>query len=363
MAVLKQSTTYSRMFKMISSVDHLSLKTGASPVVNISKAGAAFGAAAGTVTEIANGWYKVALTTADTNTVGDLAFYITGTSADDTDFSDQVSSVILSDIPTTTPLTSAQIATGVWTDTTAGDFTVASSVGKSVINGVSLGTGLTVNALTTNNDKTGYSLAVAPPTSAAIATAVWTDTTAGDFTVASSIGKSVLNGVTLGTGLTINAYTGNTAQTGDAYARLGAPAGASTAADIAAVKTDTGNIVTTTNKFVFTVANKVDSNVLNINGNSTAAQALAQSTQSICWGTCSGGTVTTAVVSTLNNPSSLTDSGQLIGRTIIFLGNSTTSNMDAQASNITASSTGSTPTITFTAMTHAPANGDVFVIL
>jgi hypothetical protein len=304
MAVLKQSTTYSRMFKMISSTDHLSLKTGASPVVNLSKAGAAFGAAAGAVTEIANGWYKVALTTADTNTVGDLAFYITGTSADDTDFSDQVSSVILSDIPTTTPLTAAQIATGVWTDTTA-----------------------------------------------------------GDFTTASSIGKSVLNGVTLGTGLTINSYTGNTPQTGDAYARLGAPAGASTAADIAAVKTDTGNIVTTTNKFAFTVANKVDSNVLNINGNSTAAQALAQSTQSICWGTCSGGTTTTAVVSTLNNPSSLTDSGQLIGRTIIFLGNSTTANVDAQASNITASSTGSTPTITFTAMTHAPANNDVFVVL
>jgi hypothetical protein len=34
------------------------------------------------------------------------------------------------------------------------------------------------------------------------------------------------------------------AQTGDAYARLGAPAGASVSADVAAVKTDTGNLVT-----------------------------------------------------------------------------------------------------------------------
>jgi hypothetical protein len=59
----------------------------------------------------------------------------------------------------TAPPTTAQIATGVWTDTTAGDFTTALSVGKSVMNGVTLGTGLTVNALTTNNDKTGYSLA------------------------------------------------------------------------------------------------------------------------------------------------------------------------------------------------------------
>ena len=106
---------------------------------------------------------------------------------------------------------------------------------------------------------------------------------------------------------------------------------------------------------------KVD--VEDINGNATAAQALKQSTNSICWGTCSGGTTATAVVSTLNNPSSLTDSGQLIGRTIIFLGSSTTTNVQAQASNITASTTGATPTITFTAMTHAPANGDVFVIL
>jgi hypothetical protein len=114
---------------------------------------------------------------------------------------------------------------------------------------------------------------------------------------------------------------------------------------------------------------QVDSNSLlkvdveDINGNATAAQALEKSTNTICWGTCSSGSTTTAVVSTLNNPSSLTDSGQLIGRTIIFLGSTATGNVQAQASNITASSTGSTPTITFTAMTHAPASTDVFVVL
>lgn len=89
------------------------------------------------------------------------------------------------------------------------------------------------------------------PTVAQIATAVWQDTTAGDFTTALSIGKSVMNGVSLGTGLTIarctltdtlTTYTGNTVQTGDAYARLGAPAGASASADIAAAKTDTAAI-------------------------------------------------------------------------------------------------------------------------
>ena len=55
-------------------------------------------------------------------------------------------------------------------------------------------------------------------TAAAIATGVWGDTTAADFTVSASVGKSVMNGVALGTGLTINAYTGNTVQTGDAFA-------------------------------------------------------------------------------------------------------------------------------------------------
>ena len=42
----------------------------------------------------------------------------------------------------------------------------------------------------------------------------------------------------------IATLTGHTAQTGDAYARLGAPAGASVSADVAAVKTDTGTLTT-----------------------------------------------------------------------------------------------------------------------
>src|SRR5438552_7411210 len=97
MALLKQSTAYTRTFKMIDSADHFSKKTGLTCTVNISKAGAAFGAAGGTVSEVANGWYKVALTTTDTNTLGDLAYYITASGADDTDFADQVTANILGD--------------------------------------------------------------------------------------------------------------------------------------------------------------------------------------------------------------------------------------------------------------------------
>jgi hypothetical protein len=46
---------------------------------------------------------------------------------------------------------------------------------------------------------------------------------------------------------TIKNLDGNTVQTGDAYARLGAPAGASVSADIASVKSDTGTTLTDVN--------------------------------------------------------------------------------------------------------------------
>ena len=91
------------------------------------------------------------------------------------------------------------------TNITAGTITTATNV--TTVNG------LAANVIT--------AAATASDFGAELATAIWTDTTAGDFTVAASIGKSVMNGVALGTGLTINAYTGNTVQTGDSFARIG----------------------------------------------------------------------------------------------------------------------------------------------
>lgn len=111
-----------------------------------------------------------------------------------------------------------------------------------------------------------YVAKTTPLTAAQIATGVWQDTTAGDFTTAASIGKSVLNGVALGTGLTINGYVGNTVQTGDAYARLGAPANGSVSADVAAVKVDTAAVKVQTDKLTFTVANVLDANALRVGG-------------------------------------------------------------------------------------------------
>lgn len=119
----------------------------------------------------------------------------------------------------TNQLTAAAIATGVWTDTTAGDFTAANSIGKSVMNGVALGTGLTVNAVTgltasnldvavssrmaTYAQPTGFLAATFPGTVASTtnitagtittATNLTNAPTAGDFTATmkTSIGTAV----------------------------------------------------------------------------------------------------------------------------------------------------------------------------
>lgn len=69
-----------------------------------------------------------------------------------------------------------------------------------------------------------------------------------------------------------------TSQTaGDIYARLGAPAGASMSADIAAVKSDSGAIKTKTDSLTFTVAGQVDANTLKVGGTTQTARDLGAS--------------------------------------------------------------------------------------
>lgn len=117
---------------------------------------------------------------------------------------------------------------------------VTGNVGGNVVGSVgSVTAGVTV---TTNNDKTGYGL------SAAAVQSIW-DTLTSALTTVGSIGKKLTDGIT-----------------GDIYARLGAPAGGSVSADIAAAKVDTAAIKVQTDKLVFSVANQVDSNVIDWKG-------------------------------------------------------------------------------------------------
>lgn len=91
MAFYPKGTSYTRTFKMISTSDHIAAAANATPIVMIAKAGGWFLSPGGSTSQIANGWYKIALTATDTNTAGDLAFLITSSfGADPTDFVDQV---------------------------------------------------------------------------------------------------------------------------------------------------------------------------------------------------------------------------------------------------------------------------------
>lgn len=247
-----------------------------------------------------------------------------------------------------------------------------------------------------------------PLTAAQIATGVWQDATAGDFTAANSIGKSVMNGVALGTGLTINAYTGNTVQTGDAYARLGAPAGASIAADLAEIEGETDTILTNTTGITFTVANQVDVNVVDwkgatapamtgdafarlgapvgasisadiaevegetdtliagvnvtsLNGDSTSAANIAKTTRAIGRATASGVPTTTSIPTSACTPAGAA-ADQFKTRIITFDADTTTTALRGQATDITASTNAATPTFTVTALTTAPVSGDTFSI-
>jgi hypothetical protein len=90
MSLMKQSTAFNKLIYMVDSSDHVTGKTGLTLTITASKDGAAFSSISPTVTELSNGWYKIALTTTHTNTLGELALHITSSGADPTDSLDQV---------------------------------------------------------------------------------------------------------------------------------------------------------------------------------------------------------------------------------------------------------------------------------
>lgn len=84
--ILKSSAAYPFAFLMVDSADHISPKTGLTPTVTILKANTgSFASPSGAVTELANGWYKVAGNATDTNTDGPIILHATASGADPTD--------------------------------------------------------------------------------------------------------------------------------------------------------------------------------------------------------------------------------------------------------------------------------------
>lgn len=83
--IVQSTTTYPLYFLLVESADHITPLTGASPTVTICKNGGSFGSPSGAVSEVANGWYKVAGNATDTATIGPLLLHATAASADPSD--------------------------------------------------------------------------------------------------------------------------------------------------------------------------------------------------------------------------------------------------------------------------------------
>lgn len=142
-----------------------------------------FAAATGTATEDGTtGWYKFALSQADTNG-NDASYNFTATGAIPQTINDTTTACD----PTTAtnfgitgiPAVATGNAGALLVDGT-GTAAISNSAGKVLLQATQ--TGVTIPTVTTVTNQL---------TAAAIATGIWQDTTAGDFTTASSIGKSL----------------------------------------------------------------------------------------------------------------------------------------------------------------------------
>lgn len=152
---------------------------------------------------------------------------------------------------------------------------------------------------------------------------------------------------------TFTIQSGAQRQTGDAFARLGAPAGASVSADIAAVKAKADLLN------VGAAAGSVKADALAIDGSTSAADRLEQSARSIVTGTATpASTGTSVVTSGLDPAATVTD--QFKGRVLIFRSDTGTAALRGQATRITASTAGGV--LTVEQLTTVP-NNDSFVIV
>jgi hypothetical protein len=80
--ILEKSTATLITFLLVDATDDETSETGKSPSVQLSKNGGAFAAATNSPSEIGLGWYKLALTTAETDTEGPLLVDVTAVGAD-----------------------------------------------------------------------------------------------------------------------------------------------------------------------------------------------------------------------------------------------------------------------------------------
>jgi hypothetical protein len=333
----------------------------------ISKNGAAFGAMTVTITEMENGWYSIPLSTSHSDTLGLLSITFTNAGAKQVNLQWRVEAKLVDDL---NDISTAQVNT-------------------------ECDTALTDYDGPTNAEMIARTLLTADYFDSAV------DTVANVTTVAT--------------------LTGHTAQTGDSFVRLGAPAGVSVSADILVIdnfvdgiestlgvagagltditlnaasidlvwdETLTGHTTADTTGLllnewqdggrldlildarmaessinttggavdtVTTITNQVTANVTAISGDSTAADNLEASLETIIASTATGVPTTTTM-----SDSSLTETtdNHFNGRVIIWR----TGGSTFQATDVTAYD-GTTKTFTFTATVSASVAGDAYVLV
>ena len=187
---ITNATTPTLVFLLVSSADDKTAVTGVTPTVQISKNGGAFAATTNAASEIANGWYKVALTATETNTDGALILRATGTGADE--WRD------VHEVATTRPANVVSIAADAITAAAIADGAIdAATFAAGAIDAAAIATDaigsaeLAASAVT--EIQSGLMLAAsytAPPSAATIAAAVW-DYLASAASTVGSLGKRI----------------------------------------------------------------------------------------------------------------------------------------------------------------------------
>jgi hypothetical protein len=288
----QNQTTYPLLFQLISLSTGLGVPSVASSLVALgSKNGGAFAALSGTITEVGgtgngNGWYEIAGNATDENTLGDLVILATLTVVSTvTATGSAVYEIVAVDPFSTTNFATVNVGTiNGQIASASGTITFPSSIGTSTLtqsqvtgyagpiltdnstglvsaNATKIG-GQTASAAgtvtfpsnigtstLTQAQVSGYAGPILTDNSTGLVTANATKiggqtaSASGTISFPSSIGTSTYAGAdTSGTTTLLSRVPGTVQpQTGDSYARLGAPVGASNSADIAAVKSSVGS--------------------------------------------------------------------------------------------------------------------------
>jgi hypothetical protein len=224
MRIQKSTSAYEIPFLMVLASDSKSPATGKSPTVTIKKNGGSFASPAGAVTEDANGWYHIAGNATDSNTLGPLLLHASEGSSDNTDM---LFEVVIDDLTTSAlrPVTAGRAlvvdAAGLADanvvklgPTGAGTAQTARDIGTSVLISSGAGTGqLDVTAGVVKANLAQILATALTETSGQIAAAF------KKFFNIAAPAATMDHGVLVDT---VTTYTGNTPQTGDTYARVGA---------------------------------------------------------------------------------------------------------------------------------------------